>query len=222
MSMGIRSQAMKIEGSETISQESRAKVGPKRQTPLWGEDIVRSSSKGEAVRKVLSGGIKESENGCWEWTGGKSHGYGQVRIREVWGNRPVYAHRASFVVYHLQPIPKGLVICHTCDNPCCINPGHLFLGTQDENLKDMANKGRSCLGAKNGMTKFTEEDVLNIKAEVNAGVKQYVVSEKYGISQAQVSRIMRGSRRWTTPGKSRAQHGNFKHGRYATNNDEQQ
>ena len=51
MSMGIRSQAMKIEGSETISQESRVKVDPKRQTPLWGEDIVRSSSKGEAVRK---------------------------------------------------------------------------------------------------------------------------------------------------------------------------
>jgi hypothetical protein len=76
-------------------------------------------------------------NDCWIYKGYKSKGYGQFMMA---GER-IYAHRYSFQVYR-GDIPKGYFICHTCDNPPCINPDHLFLGTQKDNVRDMISKGR--------------------------------------------------------------------------------
>lgn len=83
---------------------------------------------------------------CWEWTGAKSRGYGTITRDAADGGTTALAHRVSWEI-HNGPIPKnmsyhGMVVAHSCDNPACVNPNHLWLGTQGQNLKDMIEKGR--------------------------------------------------------------------------------
>lgn len=76
---------------------------------------------------------------CWLWSGGTNErGYGKISDDN---RRPAYAHRISWEMTN-GPIPEGLYVCHHCDNPRCVNPSHLFLGTQKDNLRDMSTKGR--------------------------------------------------------------------------------
>lgn len=81
-------------------------------------------------------------SGCWEWTGqiGK-RGYGMLSVPRRYGTRNQYAHRVSWLLHH-GPIPEGLSVLHRCDNPKCIRPDHLFLGTQGTNVRDCVAKGR--------------------------------------------------------------------------------
>jgi hypothetical protein len=85
----------------------------------------------------------EKSDGCWLWTGSvtKSGGYGQLSVN----GKPVRAHRFIYELLH-GPIPVGMRVCHTCDNPPCVRPDHLFLGTPKDNTHDMIRKGRNRLG----------------------------------------------------------------------------
>jgi hypothetical protein len=90
-------------------------------------------------------------DGCWTWTGKTGNGYGQIRIAGK-GSGLIGAHRLSWAL-HYGPIPAGLFVCHNCpdgDNPLCVRPEHLFLGTHEQNMADMVAKGRAASGDRNG------------------------------------------------------------------------
>jgi|SRR3990167_10773979 len=87
-----------------------------------------------------------TENGCWKWTRHTlAHGYGQVRYQ----GRLQQAHRVAWILSH-GLIPDGLFVCHHCDNPPCIKPDHLFLGTHTDNMRDCSQKGRFTLYRQQG------------------------------------------------------------------------
>lgn len=96
---------------------------------------------------------KETESGCWEWVGSTRNGYGCIRPIGV----TKYSHRVSWEL-HNGPIPDGLWVLHKCDNRKCVNPDHLFLGTNQDNVNDKMSKGRGPVGARNGMYGKTGKD----------------------------------------------------------------
>lgn len=84
----------------------------------------------------------DNANGCWEWQAGRfGGGYGKIAVKHNGKWTGLYAHRVSYELTH-GPIPDGMCVCHSCDNPKCVNPSHLWIGTQIENIKDRDIKGR--------------------------------------------------------------------------------
>jgi len=121
------------------------------------------------------------KNGCWGWSGSKSLGYGQLAVTR--GMATAKAHRISWFI-HYGRIPKGLSVCHKCDNPECSNPEHLFLGTHKENMVDAHKKGRLRFykqgsGEKNNVAKCTMEQIKKIREEFAAGATLAELSNKY-------------------------------------------
>lgn len=128
---------------------------------------------------------------CWLWIGAiQKNGYGNMTIGE---RSPMGAHRISYMI-HFGDIPKGLYVCHKCDVKRCVNPNHLFLGTNKDNLKDMREKGRSQRGTKNGGSKLTPKDVRKIRTLLKKGIKQAKISKMYGVAQNTISRINTGQK----------------------------
>jgi hypothetical protein len=112
------------------------------------------------------GKVKKTED-CWIWTGClNSKGYGNIRLGGR-GGKSVFAHRLSYELHH-GPIPDGLVVMHSCDNPACVNPNHLSVGTHKDNMRDMVRKGRGrhpvLKGETNGRALLTEDKVRYIRA----------------------------------------------------------
>jgi len=191
--MPISSQAPNGEGSETISKESRVQADPKRPAPLnWGDDIVQSSWKREAALKRLVKGIRITKTGCWEWQGSKTVGYGTLKMPEIYGNFKILAHRLSWVAFKGEPIADGLFVCHRCDNRKCVNPDHLFLGTQQDNLQDCSSKGRTMTGSRNANSKYRREDIQAVKELIREGKSGVEIHSITGVSRTHISRIKRG------------------------------
>jgi hypothetical protein len=138
-----------------------------------------------------------SADECWAWLGPISgRGYGITGF----GTTPdiQLSHRTAWTFTN-GDIPPGLCVCHTCDNPICCNPDHLWLGTSAENTADRVAKGRSASnhnpvpGERHGMSKLTNEDIIAIRERATHGERRVDLAREFGISYAHLKRILRRS-----------------------------
>jgi hypothetical protein len=123
---------------------------------------------------------------CWLWTGSMTQG-GYGRIFNAQKGVTQYAHRIAWEL-HFGTIPTGLLVCHHCDNPRCVRPDHLFLGTIRDNAYDMVAKRRYSRGP----AKLAEVDVLTIRARYVIGDIIYkTLADQYGVSRTTIGKIIR-------------------------------
>lgn len=138
--------------------------------------------------------FKKLKSGCWHWTGTKTiNGYGTVHFR----GRRWTTHRLAFFLNKggKLPRPNTCKILHHCDNPPCGNPDHLFVGTQQENIRDCIQKGPRAkiriLGEKNPNSKFSLKEVKRIRRMNKQGISQTELASIFGVNQSSISRIIR-------------------------------
>lgn len=143
-------------------------------------------------RRVRKGGPDE----CWEWTGAlgpKGHG---VIGRDAPSRKLIGCHRVSYE-QHFGHISDGLWVLHHCDNPKCVNPGHLFLGTVADNNRDMFEKRRHRFGERAPWHRLTNADVLAIRASKET---QMVLAQRYSVNGSHICRI-RTRKTWRLAGE---------------------
>lgn len=134
---------------------------------------------------------------CWIWTGAKTRGYGQCTVDKRHG----YAHRFSWEMEN-GPVPPGLVVCHKCDNPACVRPSHLFVGTQRDNVMDCLAKGRAnrrgLTGASNPMARHISPDETDqIITLFSRGLGVREIAPRFGLSKSTIHNIVSG-KHWST------------------------
>jgi hypothetical protein len=137
----------------------------------------------------------DPETNCWIWKLKRNiWGYGRYNFRTPAGIKSAAAHRLGLELALDRPIRSGLSALHHCDNPPCCNGEHLFEGTQAENALDCLTKGRwvDTGGELNGQAKLTHDDIQAILAAILGGEKQRAVAKRYGVNEAQISRIKNG------------------------------
>lgn len=138
--------------------------------------------------------IDKQPGGCWLWTAGKDRkGYGAISFE----GRMLKAHRVAWELNHNEPPPFGVLVCHACDTPACVNPRHLFLGTPADNSADMVRKGRHRVGVRhrgeaNKATRIQVEAVREIRELRKAGLSLRAIAARVGISNGQVGNIVSG------------------------------
>jgi hypothetical protein len=156
--------------------------------------------------RLLTKVCKDNDNGCWEWTEGLHRdGYAMF-----WnGKTTIQAHRASYFAFVGQ-IPAGMLVCHKCDNRKCINPDHLFIGTQADNMRDMVEKGRTKRGVNhynhinrarfkgqnsgqsNGQARISDEMVAWIKESKQQAQE---IADIFSLTRNHIYKIRNGVRR---------------------------
>lgn len=152
--------------------------------------------------------IPEPNSGCWLWLAGAGkRRYGRFKLGKLPNGKSVtrFAHRVSWQI-HRGEIPKGIQVCHKCDVPECVNPDHLFLGTQKDNARDMARKRRASRQAQ-----LTDEQINAIR---NDRRFSRIIGTEYGISAYVVRDIRTGRRgRWAETGDARFRRSDNRHER---------
>lgn len=143
-----------------------------------------SRSETIAIRLFLGSSIADR---CWEWTGAKTaFGYGRYAVN----NSSSPAHRIAYKEF-CGPIPDGFEVCHRCDNPSCINPLHLFLGSHQDNMTDMKTKGRAgrACGEQQGSAKLKNADIIMIRSSSLPSTK---LGPMLGVSATRIQQIRKG------------------------------
>lgn len=169
-----------------------------------GSDFKWGHVKGKAMRFIAGHQFRRgtpaerfwervgsrSENQCWIWGGSIDRGgYGRLAM----GRSSVLAHRFSYELHH-GPIPDGMDVCHSCDNPACVNPAHLWLGDAAANRADMVAKGRQgdWSGERSGVNKLTEHNVRKIRELLAQGMRHATISKRFGVCRSTISLIHQG------------------------------
>lgn len=162
--------------------------------------VIRSRARGRIVRRGLTPVERfnacveyEPNSGCWLWAGPTSGKYGCITV----GGKGLYAHRWAYE-HFIGPIPDGLNVCHRCDTPLCINPAHLFAGTQSVNILDAISKKRFkppvIPGPEHHNSKLNAELVLMIRRDKRSSAK---IARELGVSESAVVQA-RAGKTWRT------------------------
>lgn len=154
--------------------------------PRWGTKHIYCTAEcsAEARKEPFDAGfIAGTADDCWEWQRTRYQGseYGR------WGQR-----RAHVVAWEREhgPVPHGLCVLHHCDNPPCVNPSHLYVGTHADNARDRKLREREVRGTRVNTNKLSEDDVYAIRAAYAAGEAQAVLAKRFGVSQPMVGFIV--------------------------------
>lgn len=145
---------------------------PKRPEPLI-----------ETFRKYT---IVNGENQCWPWFGPVDQGGYGMMSGKPFGFSSLRAHRFSYM-HHIGPIPRGGVVRHSCDNPECVNPAHLLVGTQLDNIQDRVKRGRT---RTNQQSKLSLEQIFEVRRMASAGVYQRDIAKQFGVCQRTINKIV--------------------------------
>lgn len=146
---------------------------------------------------------KGAATSCWAWLGPReSSGYGVLGVSSGGPRRQARATHLALRFGKGVEVPAGLFACHRCDNPGCVNPDHLFIGTHVDNMRDMVAKGRGhgpgaeAVGEKNGHAKLTDADVIEARRRYVAGERSADLAREYGIARSAMRRTLFGQA-WT-------------------------
>ena len=154
-----------------------------------------SISAEDVARRFWPKVDKRGPDDCWNWTGAKwNFGHGAFSLVTTRNSeKQTGAHRVSYQLA-FGPIPEGMLVCHSCDNPSCVNPRHLFVGSNLDNMRDMVAKGRGARGEELPQTKLCAEDIRRIldifRVGPNPGNSK--LAAYFGVTQATISRIKLG------------------------------
>ena len=151
---------------------------------------MRANTSENFFAKISKDGPLILKTRCWVWFGSKdSDGYGAFWI----ANKKWRTHRFSYQ-FHFSSIPKGQCVCHRCDNPCCVNPSHLFIGTFSDNNRDRMKKGRNRdqRGERHNMVKLTESQVLEIRSRPYYRGITYALAKEFGVKPTTICLIRHG------------------------------
>jgi hypothetical protein len=133
---------------------------------------------------------------CWEWRGSKRNGYGRMIVgsRTDGTRKSVSTHRVSYEIVYGE-IPAGMEVCHKCDNPSCVNPNHLFIGTRQDNIDDRERKGRNVVltGEEQKRSKLTKKAVKDARWErAYKGTSYQKLADRYGVSKKTMMSAING------------------------------
>ena len=154
-----------------------------------GDPTIKSVKELSPKERIIMNSAIDTNTDCWIFIGNRvKNGYGQICINGKIG----IAHRHSYVAFK-GDIPGGLLVCHKCDNPSCVNPEHLFIGTHQDNSDDKIKKGRhnAAKGEKHYKSKLSATDVINIRSMAKDGLTENEIAKKFNIGRGAVSSIKR-------------------------------
>lgn len=159
---------------DLITEINRPRKKPERNYP-WSDP-----------EEIFWSNIEKTET-CWLWRNGNSDGYGHFSAN----GEQYIAHRFSYEL-HFGEIRDGLFVCHRCDNPPCVNPNHLFLGTPKQNSRDAMRKGRLAKGVKIGISKLTPKAVREIRSKyIPRKYSANRLAKEYGVSIGTIWAVLR-------------------------------
>lgn len=152
---------------------------------------MTSNTPEQLKQIIIERSYPEPNTGCWLWGWSVNFfGYGILKARQL-SPKIVTAHRASYWLFNGE-FDLGLSVLHKCDTPCCVNPAHLFLGTQLDNIRDRTLKGRTknpvFYGSDCNHSKLNESKVLEIRA---SNINQYELAKIYGVTQSNINAIQK-------------------------------
>ncbi|MBT9167365.1 MAG: hypothetical protein DDT19_00694 [Syntrophomonadaceae bacterium] len=144
----------------------------------------------DAEKKRFFDKVRVMPNGCHEWTGARdSRGYGRFSLngRGYPDSRAYVAHRIAYIIQYGVELTSEQLVCHTCDNPSCVNPDHLFVGTHHDNMQDSLKKGRHSV--------LNAETVKKVYRRREEGASYYELAKEFGTSTPNVGHLITG-RNW--------------------------